>query len=120
MSRRRSRRYTVGKNATFLFIHKSPCLGKKELRQMEVNIESTRKSFKYLPSIHGAPLCSHLKYAIFDHFSLIFAHCDNIFDKKLLNLPFFSKGRFPDHLVVGKFRISRKKFFAHFPDLLKF
>ena len=55
---------------------------------MEVYIKSTGKSFKSLPTIQGAPLCSHLKYAIFDHFSLIFAHCDNIFDKKLLNLPF--------------------------------
>ena len=32
---------TVGKNATFLFIHKSPLFGNKQLWQMEVYIEST-------------------------------------------------------------------------------
>ena len=44
--------------------------------------ESTRKGLKYDPPIQGASLCSRLKNAIFDHFSMIFANCANIFDKK--------------------------------------
>ena len=54
---------------------------------MEAYLENTKKAWNMILQ-SKALLCSHLKYAIFNHFLLIFAHGANIFDKKLLQLPF--------------------------------
>ena len=95
---------------------------------MEVYIESTRKSFKYLPTIQGAPLCSHMQFlTIFINFCPLCQH----FWQKTAKIPiliheeefqmiwlwkkseFKKKKNWPVFSIFQTFWNLRKRFFQH-------